>query len=382
MSMSGSVLACAMFAACVAPMPADQAPAPRLVKPDASLIVLETVDVAGQERVRVKRIGFSKGRMLPPVTVCEVDFVDSYDWHHLVSDRFLVTSSGGVIDLRENKVVNAERDGEVMSVGAAGVTYTIESKTRESGVFVCEYATGNVSRVSKVPARTWYAELSPFIQTSPDNTKAVQWRNGDELILHREFGKPGSLGKGFRMSQDPKKKVDPALHDWTPLPMLWLDNEQFLTQRDHGQLVTVDLAGKVAEVVTVKDVPKFGHSFLSRGGSGAINYAVEREHFVIDVAKKTAVKSDWEFLGHGFEMSWEKTDKKGHKLRFKGQDIGQQNCWSTAAVTSPGYLAVPPWEGEDFVTPLPCVMVWSAATGDWTKIEFELEFHPLVGWIK
>jgi hypothetical protein len=392
--MTAGVMVCALLAAGAAPVPpvpADQTPPPRPVKPDVSLVVLD--EVLGRDgtagRTRLWKLGFRNGRPLPRERVCEGDFLECFGRHELVADRFLVTSGAGVVDLREKKVLSDERDGDVMHVGPARVTYSISSKNREGGVFTCEYSTGKVTRVEKEPARRWYADLSPLIVPSPDATKVVEWRDEDELVLHREFGKPVSLGKGFRGPRNPKVKVDPALHDWTMFPVLWLDDEHFLTQREHGRLVAVDLNGKVAEVVTIKEAPKFEtshpHLWRARDGSGAIIYSMERKHFVIDVAKKTAVKSEWEALGHGFEASWERPDRRGDVLRYNGKTIGQQDGYYTdMAVTTPGYLALPLHEGErDGLFKTRRVAVWSVEGSEWHVVEFEsLGVSSVVGWVK
>src|SRR3954453_9150833 len=67
--MTGSVIVCAMFAAGAAPVPqvpANQAPPPRLVRPDASLVVVEELRVEDDSsRPRVRSIGFRTGKPLP-----------------------------------------------------------------------------------------------------------------------------------------------------------------------------------------------------------------------------------------------------------------------------------------------------------------------------
>ena len=45
------------------------------------------------------------------------------------------------------------------------------------------------------------------------------------------------------------------------------------------------------------------------------------EMYKIDLVKKTAEKSEWQSLGHGFEASWKGDDELGYKLRFNGKDI-------------------------------------------------------------
>ena len=66
--MSGSVLLCAMLVAGVDPVP-PVAPAPRLVKPDVSLVVIEWPRDDDEGHARVLRVGFCNGKPLPPEVV-------------------------------------------------------------------------------------------------------------------------------------------------------------------------------------------------------------------------------------------------------------------------------------------------------------------------
>jgi hypothetical protein len=166
-------------------------------------------------------------------------------------------------------------------------------------------------------------------------------------------------------------------------PVLWLDNEKFLTQRDHGRLVTVDLTGKVTEIAVIKDAPKLASPSLGRDRAGDVFYCIAGECYKIDPAKKTAERSEWASLGHGFEASRKKDDKLGYKLRHNGKDISQFH-WSWFEETAPGYIAVVVNDAEGIMAYEPrSVAVWSAVTGEWTVQKYEwLSVAPIVGWIK
>jgi hypothetical protein len=375
---------CAMLATGAAPVPADKvAPAPRVVKPDVSLLVIDSVKVDEDRLYRVQRTGFRNGKPLPSETIWvgEESFVISYWGVKIVNDRYLVTGSGGVLDVREKKVLNTECDGQWGIIDETKVTYWIESDRREQGKFTFEYATGTLTRIDKAP-KAWHHNLQSSKVLSPDQRKAVRWENSNELILYREGEKPKSLGKVFKMEEDPKVVFSRSL-DLMYFPVLWLDNETLLTQRDHGKLVTVDLAGTVTDIVTIKDMPKLASFSLGRDRSGTIFYSANGEKYAIDLAKKTAVRSKWQSLGHGFEASWERDEKLYHKLRYNGKDIGRLQCSPYTAKTAPGYLALRAYVGDSLSSAPGRVAVWSVATGEWAQFDYEmLSLIPVVGWIK
>src|SRR5207248_1965192 len=132
-------------------------------------------------------------------------------------------------------------------------------------------------------------------------------------------------------------------------------------------LVTVDLAGKVTEVVAIKDAPKELASApgFFRDESGATVYVCGGDAYKIDVAKKTAEKYEWYDLGHGFESSWERHELFGYRLRYKGKEIGWLWCWPFWAKTAPGYLALTANYGQERQARPECVAAYSAATGEW-----------------
>ena len=370
-------------AAPVPQSPSNLAPHPREVKPDLSLVVINLVKREGDRLERVQRIGFRNGQPWPTETLWEGDWFIFLHGVRVVKDRYLVTGSGWVFDAREGKVVSGEEDGRWGLIEDTKVTYWLNDPLREKGVFTFEYDTGKYTRVGK-GERPWFTELQSSRAVSPDWKSAVRWENGDELILYREGEKPKLLGKGFKMEEDPQWTRARSL-DLMYFPVLWLDNETLLTQRGHGKLVTVTLGGKVTEILTITGAPKFASPSLHRDADGAIFYRLENTYYRIDLEKKTAKKSEWKALGHGFEATWDRHEKLGHTLRYKGEVIGQGYSIPYYAKTAPGYLALPvsPSSGGDYTRYR--VAVWSEATGEWTTIESDsdmLSERPIAGWVR
>jgi len=365
--------------AVLADEPLPVAPAPRAVKPELSLVVVEELPNAEGliHKARVLRIGFYKGKMLPAETVWEGEerFVSHLYRHRLVNERFLVTHFGGVIDLNEKKVIHDEQNGELDRVDGSKVIYT-RANRNDVDVFSFDLTT----RKRNFEHKQGKGQYGLIGVLSPDGQKAIETGPiADELFLHRPGEKQKSLGKGFHIN------ISTASSVFGPSPVLWLDDKHFLTQRGNGKLVTVDLDGKVTEVVTIKDAPKelVSAPDLFRDASNRVVYMCGQEGYSSDVAKRTWAKYEWHDLGHGFEASWERDAKFGHKLRHKGKEIGWFSCWPHDARTAPGYLALPAERGQERAFRPQCVAVWSVATGEWTALEYEsLGLDPVAGWVK
>ena len=352
------------------------APAPRAALPQWSLVVVEEVTGEGGtvDTRRVLRIGVRNGKLLPAEKVWEGDqrFLGHFGGHHrVVADRYFVTKFGGVIDLRDGKVLNDEQNAEFCAFDGAKVHYRHTDGGATAYSF--DLATGKAKKEAKA-AEGKYAFPGVL---SPDGSAAIEAGPvADELILHQVGAKPKSLGKGFRID------IGPASSSFGPTPILWLNNGSVLTQRGNGKLVTLDVAGKVTELLTIKDAPKdlVSAPYLSRDPSGRVVYTCGRETYTIDVEKKTATKSEWQDLGHGFEAHRARQPKVGYRLRHNGKEIGPLNCWPHTARTAPGLLAVEAQYGqEDFAQP-ECVGVWSADVGEWQSVK--LWPNCVVGWVK
>jgi hypothetical protein len=340
--MSGIAFVCAILAtaAPVPPVPANLAPPPRLVKPDLSLIVVACPEDSPNASVR--RVGFRNGKPMPAELVWETkrpNLRTNIGELRIVQNRYLVTPDAVVIDLRDNNVVNKET-GWVEGIDETKLTYSAGSDEDDCDLLTFEYATGKRTRILKA--------------------------------------EPMSLGKGFTLQTKPDVEIGAI--DCGRFPVLWLDNERFLTQRANGKLVTVDLAGKVTEAATIKDVPKVTYCWFFRDLTGRIVYVADRQYYRIDLATKLGEKSEWMDLGTGFESSYEPDKEDRYRIRYQGKQLGSLQCLPGTAKTAPGYLAL--GFGTNPGRP-DRVSVWFAATREWTSLDYEpLDSGSIVGWIK
>jgi hypothetical protein len=392
--MHGSAIVCAALvfgAAPMPPLPANQAPAPRLVKPDLSLVVLETLpDRSDPPRglwdrpYRVVRIGFRNGRPLPAETVWEGprSVLNSLWGARLVGGRYWVTASGGVFDLRENKLLSGEHSGWYGRIEETRVRFWIGFDGRENGEFTFEYATKTLRRVSADP-NPWHDEFrNKRFNFSPSGSAAICWEEDEEELVLYRAGKPAkSLGTGFKR----KAGLSAGLAG-DQFPLLWLDEERVLTQRADGKLVTLDLTGKVTDLLTIPEDPKKGDARLSRDPNGDVVYWMDRTSYTIDVAKKSAEKSEWKGLGDGFEISRFYDEQERECLRYEGREIGRFKSlvtyWTRVA---PGYLASVLEDEDELLKPdrRRRVIVWTATTEKWITYDFQVPGStPIIGWIK
>lgn len=376
-----AVLAVVGLAAWLGPTFRDRKPA-EPPDSDASLLVLvrQTGPDGTEERHRLLRVPFRGGAPQPPETVWEG--TPGYLYRgRLVDGRYVVTESSVVIDVWEKRELHHTRGILVDANGERVVSLVYPPDPRpisrmidpnEPHRIVCFDLKARTERDLSGP------EAEPFERRgrrAPDGTKSVEASvRGSGLTLHRVGHAPRPLG-AFRVSHRPP----PPTFD-NP-PVLWLDNERFLTQDGNGNLLTVALDGTRSPVVSVP-APRevFNSPTLECDPDGRVVFWCDGDAFFIDVAAKTWERVEWESLGHGFDLSWSPNWLGRHTVRYRGAEIGDPRPGPGAgraavgrdAASTDGRLAL---VGRDRL-----VRVWSAGTGTWIKLD--LRADDFIAWLK
>jgi hypothetical protein len=350
------------------------APAPRPAGGEVSLLAIQgEVDQRGTvSRCRSLRVRFRDGVAQRPETI----WVGAYatigsEPFGLVKGRYIVSSTGGVLDVAAGRVVHKVPFGYQCRIQGNQVVYQEDVGGGHSRRVAFDLVTHNVEQVAGFGNED---EDFGREDVSPDRRKAVvmPWRG--QLTLYEVGKKPRSLGKGFEAEFRPVGGPNLWWH-----PVLWLDDDRILTQVSNGELVIVKLHGTRTPVVRfpVEKQLQVPPSF-SRDPAGRIIYKCGREHFAIEVATGKWERREWADLGHGFDRSYRES-QGGYTLRYKERVIGRTR--SADIATCEGHLAA---ELEELGWPLDDgsqeVWVWSVATGRWSRSG--IWANHLVGWMK
>lgn len=348
--------------------PGERAPDARTTEADATLYLIENIAPKGTVDVRdLVRYRFHEGEVTPKEVVVSKDqrFFGHFGGHHLLSDRFLVTKFGAVIDLRGKKVLHDEDNGNYLGTEGSRVVFQMDNESRPKGFFAFDLETGKLSKLDD-PGH-W---ALPGVK-SPDRAASVVG-GGSEVWLHRPGRAAVSLGKQFA------SELSALSSSFPEAPLLWLDAERILTQTGNGKLVVLKTDGTTAALVAIGDLsPPVSRPRLHRDRDGNVVYTCGRS-FLIDVKAKKALPYRWRPLGHGFECDDDWDSAHGHVIRYRGRTIGRLWCDPLHAATSDGLLAIaygPP--GSNLGYPKG-VKVWSRTTSRWTAID--AWFNDVVGW--
>ena len=287
--------------------------------------------------------------------------------NHLYRGRYLISNWGDVVDIQKKRLLH-EGDGQYVGVEGDRVIQKVERRNLH-GYFYYDLKSGKYSRW-KSPGK-W---ALPGV-LAPNQTQSVSSDpfNAD-VRLHLLNGTKRLLASGLTASV--------TGCSFPTVPLLWLSNELVLTQRADGDLITLDLHGKVSPVLQIPFAPsEYGYSpKLYRNDAGQIIYEFVGGSYVIDVDKKQSSRIDtsWIDLGGGFK-SEPNNATSGRIIRFQQKDIGR--WWLLSTRTTDGFIAVEYGDvGYTFGKPKG-FKVWSAASGEWVTVD-PAWLDRLIGWIE
>ena len=282
-----------------------------------------------------------------------------------VDDRFVVTNSGGVIDIQTKEVIfdekriNDAKNGVLLGIEDGKVVYRWPS-----AYFAFDLKTRKVEKLAQ--AGHWALPG----EKSPDKTLSVTNDWDYDIHLHRLDGTSKVLSKDHEINYSPLSSTrGPGV------PLLWLDKERILTQKKNGHLVILDFQGNAETVVEIKDAPEVISSpGLEMDRRNRIIYQCGHV-YLIDLKGKTASRLDRYALGNGFEASVEADATKRYTVYHDGKPIGSRLEWVNpyTSRTAPGTIALETGGGiRDGIA------VWNAKIGDWRTMKLHVE--SLVGW--
>jgi hypothetical protein len=337
----------------------------------AALIAVECESHQGSCSIQhLVKYEFGSGRVSRDVILTRPTQLVSYDLgqNHLYRGRYLITQWGDIVDIRKKQFLH---DGMGQYAGVEG-DRIIEKVARPNlhAYFYYDLKSGKYARL-KSPGK-W---ALPGV-LAPNETKSVSadsFGNGT-VRLHQLNGRKQLLASGLTASV--------TGCELSKAPLFWLNDETILTQRSDGDLITVDMNGRITPVLTIT-AEKSEYSYapkFHRNDAGQIVYEFVSGSYVIDVENKQYSRLDtsWTDLGDGFE--WERDQgSSGRLIRFQQHDIGR--WWVVSTQTTAGYIAVEYGDvGYLFGKPKG-FKVWSEADKHWVTVD-PAWLTRLVGWIE
>lgn len=361
-----------------------------------SLIVAEVMDgrkVA--DRQTLVRYDFENGQLISreriaPEASEEINYGHGSNQIHL--NQYAITRWGDIVDTHTAKLL-FRGNGEL--VACEGNEAVIRrTRDEDKGYYIYDLSTQTHRKLE--PGNPW--ELSnptDFREAllSPDKTKSI--RGNNQVILHTLTNQPETLADGLKYYRT-------TINSFEPLPMIWLDDNTILTQRENGELITVDLDKNINFLLEIPlpdelkqgsdlvELPDGSKAFPVNPTSvsvGLYRDPIDRliyycnDHYLINVEKKSFTKLKWHKIGHGFESAANTELRDPDTLRYQGQNIGFGRLQTITTKTAPGHIAATYMPTDMHQLKPAGIKVWSAHNRNWTIIEVDW-FAQIIGWIE
>lgn len=349
-----------------------------------SLIFIENKeDLRGNKVGNLMRYEFQDGITIKKELVLSRKSVDlnlSPGANDIVSNRYLITWRGDVIDIRDKKLIHQQTMENISVVGMDQSRIILERRVKEPyrvEFYYYDLKSGKNGKLAN-PGK-W---VLPGLR-SPDEKRSVT-TDGTEIRLYDLSGKSTSLGTQFLSHFGNYGPSD--WHVSFQIPMLWLDNDHILTQKDHGKIVILKTDGTVEPVV---EIP-LGESVISqarfnpelfRDEAGEIVYEFHSDDpllFTIDLQQKSFTSSQIIWVGNGFDKQI-KADSC--TFRFQKNEIGYCLEGLKPWTSSSGYLAMENLDPDGAQAEIPGFKIWNKFTRKWQVFPIDA-LSDIIGWIE
>ena len=193
----------------------------------------------------------------------------------------------------------------------------------------------------------------------------------DEIVVHQEKGQEVTMPGPFRATVSDRSSILPSL------PIVWVDNERFITQRVNGELLLVSITKDVKEFEKIPcgpdDFPRFKITQRDR-----LIYKCGKEYFLnIEDLSFREIRNDLDF---DFSVDYKQPVTTFY---YRDAEIGTEGI---DTLTTEKYLAVTDYsmrvQGPHDSSEINMIKVWNAISGKWSKFVLDKGYVELLGWYR
>ncbi len=306
------------------------------------------------------------------LTVKTLDLRFDLGENRIYQNRYIITNWGDIIDLKSNSILH-KSEGELIEINGDDVIIKVDRVDKE-GIFKFNLKT---RKYTKLNSPNIY-EVEGAV--SPDKAKFAYYIFLQGLVIEQFENKKKTKVKGsFGV------ELDEVANEFGKLPIFWIDNDRFLTQRSNGDIVIVNTQGKLTPLlrIPVKNSPYISPVFY-RNVRGQIIYDIGQE-YLIDLDRKNYKLLELEDFGEFIVKTGlsEPTYPSNHQNEYYYLDKQIGSYWTSDININKNFIAVAyscDGKPESLGSPKG-ISVWNNLKNDW--ISFEIKWSPeIMGWIE
>ncbi|MCW3083555.1 MAG: hypothetical protein JWP12_921 [Bacteroidetes bacterium] len=291
----------------------------------------------------------------------------------LYRNRYIITGIGNIIDLKNKKVILAEKDE---FVGFNGDSVIFHTNDIFKGNYYSVFSLKN-EKYQKVENANYNPQPRPDVgvdeSTQPFTINAYA-ASGKKEVLVKDAG----YGESQPLIGDNVKRK---------FAIFWLDNTSFLyanfSKDQHALSIykvgTDKSSEKIADIDAVPSTA--ANAYFEYDADGNIIYTCGKGRFLVDVKKKKADPVVYETLGNNFFVESVENNKYGRTMKYESAEIGKKWWRFDNAQTTKGYAALQTDMVIGTERYAQGVSVWNSVSKKWVLLDIS-SIANIIGWIE
>jgi hypothetical protein len=288
----------------------------------------------------------------------------------LYKDRYLISSIGNVIDLKEKKVLY-DGNGKVVRCSNDSVIYYINDIFKGKYYAYFDLKSNKYSEIKSLLFKPLIGQDVEFDRTRSPYKLLYYPQNKSKIVLMDDAGHGGVSAKD--------KKAD--------IPIYWIDNNTFIfpfvkTTDLEGSIIKYDLSSKKSKVIgtynSTENVPATYQ--IVNSVDCYIEFYFKNKLYCINPSKETMIQSNFKEVDKNFSVEV-KPGAKGRAVYFKGKETGRYHFDLKNFKSSSNYAALVKEIIMGDESYQQGISVFNANKMKWESVDGE-EVAALVGWIK
>ena len=288
----------------------------------------------------------------------------------LYQDRYLISSVGNIIDLKEKKVVY-DGTGKLVRCSNDSIIFYINDIFKGKYYTYFDTKKGVYAEIKSLTFKALVGQDVEFDRSKSPYKLEYFPRGKPKVLLMADAGHGGISSK--------EKKAD--------IPMYWIDNNTFIfpyvkiTDLE-GSIVKYNLLDKTAKVLgTFNSTSKNPTSYkLSSSANCVVEFYFKDKLYCINPVKETMLQSNFKEVDKNFSIEVE-PKSYGRLIYFKGKEVGKNHFQIPNFKSSTNYAAIVKEILMGDESYQQGISIFNVSKMKWEAVDGE-QVASLVGWIK
>lgn len=341
-----------------------------------SLLVAEFVknDVMVGNTTHLVKYNFSNGALTSKDTIFSngphKNVVVYGDKSILYKNRYLIASSGAIIDIQKSELLLNGYNRFIDTIGNSIIFSTGNVNIKGYQIFDLDFRTYELKNDSNL--------YSPSGIYSPNYKWVIEVEPGQTILKDtytKKIVKVFTRGTYLSMFSSQRSCV----------PVLWIDNENILFANiSNSGIVEIMnfniVSKKEALVVTIDSVPTgLVNASFYFNPENKIIFQCAKGLIEIDLDKNTCFQNEFSSIGNNFEIEYEHQNSYGRVIKCAGKEIGRFWCNYKSARTTDGHIAIEYGDTGSNLGYPKGIKIWNNINKTWLDVELPW-IDTIISW--